>query len=58
MLLLRSYRGTSSSVVLRFTDVFVPGDGRWRAVASHGSLVAEIPAKSGETELRFVTEVS
>ena len=36
-----SYRGTSSSVVLRFTDVFVRCDGRWRAVASHGSLVAQ-----------------
>lgn len=36
-----SYRGTSSSVVLRFTDVFVRRDGRWRAVASHGSLVAQ-----------------
>jgi len=36
-----SYRGTSSSVVLRFTDVFVRRDGRWRAVASHGSIVAQ-----------------
>ena len=35
-----SYRGTSSSVVLRFTDVFVRREGRWQAVASHGSLVA------------------
>jgi len=36
-----SYRGASSSVVLRFTDVFVRHDGRWRVVASHGSLVAQ-----------------
>ena len=34
-----SYRGSSSSVVLRFTDVFVRRDGRWQAVASHGSTV-------------------
>ena len=34
-----SYRGASSSVVLRFTDVFVRRDGQWRVVASHGSLV-------------------
>jgi len=36
-----SYRGTSQSVVLRFTDVFVRRDGRWQAVASHGSTVAQ-----------------
>lgn len=36
-----SYRGTSASVVLRFTDVFVRRDGRWQAVASHGSAVAQ-----------------
>jgi ketosteroid isomerase-like protein len=36
-----SYRGTSSSVVLRFTDMFVRHDGRWRVVASHGSLVPQ-----------------
>jgi ketosteroid isomerase-like protein len=35
-----SYRGTSASVVLRFTDVFVRRDGRWQAVASHASTVA------------------
>lgn len=35
-----SYRGTASSVVLRFTDIFVRQDGRWRVVASHASLVA------------------
>ena len=26
-------------VVIRFTDTFVRRDGRWRAVASHASLV-------------------
>src|SRR6185436_13114469 len=35
-----SYRGTSASVLLRFTDVFVLRDGRWQAVVSHGSMVA------------------
>lgn len=35
-----SYRGTSVSVVLRFTDVFVRRNGTWQAVASHGSTVA------------------
>ena len=35
-----SYRGASSSVVLRFTDVFVRRAGQWRVVASHGSLVS------------------
>lgn len=34
-----SYRGVSASVVLRFTDVFVRRNGRWQAVASHGSAV-------------------
>jgi ketosteroid isomerase-like protein len=34
-----SYRGTSASVVLRFTDVFVRRDGRWQAVVSHGCMV-------------------
>jgi len=34
-----SYRGTSATVVLRFTDVFVRRGGRWRAVASHGSTI-------------------
>jgi ketosteroid isomerase-like protein len=36
-----SYRGTSSSVVLRFTDVFIRRDGRWQVVASHGSIVSQ-----------------
>jgi ketosteroid isomerase-like protein len=36
-----SYRGSSASVVLRFTDVFVWRDGRWQAVISHGSMVAQ-----------------
>lgn len=35
-----SYRGTSASLVLRFTDVFVRQNGRWQVVASHGSIVA------------------
>jgi ketosteroid isomerase-like protein len=35
-----SYRGASSTVVLRFTDVFVRRDARWQVVASHGSAVA------------------
>lgn len=35
-----SYQGTSASVLLRFTDVFVLRDGRWQAVVSHGSMVA------------------
>jgi ketosteroid isomerase-like protein len=34
-----TYRGTSSSVVLRFTDVFVRRGGRWQVVASHASTV-------------------
>ena len=36
-----SYRGTSASVVLRFTDVFVRRDNRWQAVASHASVLAQ-----------------
>ena len=36
-----SYRGTSASVVLRFTDVFIRRGGRWQVVASHGSTVAQ-----------------
>jgi len=35
-----SYRGTSASVVLRFTDVFVRRGKRWQIVASHASAVA------------------
>jgi ketosteroid isomerase-like protein len=35
-----SFRGTSASVVLRFTDVFVRRGNRWQAVASHASAVA------------------
>ena len=35
-----SYRGATSSVTLRFTDVFVLRQGRWQIVASHGSMVA------------------
>jgi ketosteroid isomerase-like protein len=36
-----SYQGTSVSVKLRFTDVFVKQNGNWRAVASHATLIAE-----------------
>ena len=35
-----SYRGTSAFAQLRFTDVFVHDGGRWRVVASQGSLIA------------------
>jgi hypothetical protein len=31
--------GAGYDVVIRFTDVFVRGDGRWQAVASHASVV-------------------
>jgi ketosteroid isomerase-like protein len=34
------YRGERSSIVLRFTDVFVKRDGRWQIVASQGTPVA------------------
>ena len=34
------YRSQSATVVLRFTDVFQLRDGRWRIVASQGTLVA------------------
>lgn len=36
-----SYQGESSSVMLRFTDVFVRRGGRWQVVTSHGSTVAQ-----------------
>ncbi len=36
-----SYRGQRSSVVLRFTDVFVKRDGRWQVVASQGTQVSQ-----------------
>ena len=39
-----SYQGERASVVQRFTDVFVRRDGRWQAVASQGTQVAQ-PAK-------------
>jgi hypothetical protein len=32
--------GTPYDVVIRFTDTFVRDDGRWRALASHSSLVS------------------
>jgi ketosteroid isomerase-like protein len=34
-----SYQGQRSTVVLRFTDVFVKRAGRWQAVASQGTLI-------------------
>lgn len=34
-----SYQGTSVSVSLRFTDVFVNQNGKWRAVASQATLI-------------------
>jgi ketosteroid isomerase-like protein len=34
-----SYQGNAASVVLRFTDVFVLVDSRWKIVASQGTLV-------------------
>jgi ketosteroid isomerase-like protein len=35
-----SYRGEAATVALRFTDVFALRDGRWRIVASQGTLIA------------------
>ena len=34
-----TFGGHDYDVVIRFTDTFVRGDGRWQAVASHASLV-------------------
>lgn len=36
-----SYQGKQASVVQRFTDVFAKRDGRWQAVASQGTPVAQ-----------------
>jgi hypothetical protein len=36
-----SYQGKRASVTQRFTDVFVKRDGRWQAVASQGTQVAQ-----------------
>ena len=36
-----SYQGKRASVIQRFTDVFAKRDGRWQAVASQGTQVAE-----------------
>jgi ketosteroid isomerase-like protein len=36
-----SYKGQRSSVVLRFTDVFVKRGGRWQVVASQGTQVSQ-----------------
>lgn len=35
------YKGERSSVVLRFTDVFVKREGRWQVVASQATAVAQ-----------------
>jgi ketosteroid isomerase-like protein len=36
-----SYQGKKASVTQRFTDVFIKRDGRWQAVASQGTQVAQ-----------------
>jgi ketosteroid isomerase-like protein len=36
-----SYQGKRASVTQRFTDVFVSRDGRWQAVASQGTQIAQ-----------------
>ena len=36
-----SYKGQRSSVVLRFTDVFVKREGRWQVIASQGTQVVK-----------------
>jgi ketosteroid isomerase-like protein len=36
-----TYQGKRASVVQRFTDVFARRDGRWQAVASQGTQVAQ-----------------
>lgn len=36
-----SYKGSSMSVTLRFTDVFVRRAGRWQVVSSHATQIVE-----------------
>jgi uncharacterized protein (TIGR02246 family) len=36
-----TYKGQRGNVTLRFTDVFVRRDGRWQAVASQGTVIAQ-----------------
>jgi ketosteroid isomerase-like protein len=36
-----SYRGTSASVALRFTDIFVRRSRDWQVVALHATTVAQ-----------------
>jgi ketosteroid isomerase-like protein len=36
-----TYKGKHASIVQRFTDVFAMRDGRWQAVASQGTQVAQ-----------------
>jgi ketosteroid isomerase-like protein len=38
-----SYQGKKASVTQRFTDVFIKRDGRWQAVASQGTQIAQSP---------------
>lgn len=40
-----TYQGKRASVTQRFTDVFVKRNGRWQAVASQGTQVAEGPPR-------------
>jgi ketosteroid isomerase-like protein len=40
-----SYKGRRASVVQRFTDVFAERGGRWQAVTSQGTQVAESTTK-------------
>jgi uncharacterized protein (TIGR02246 family) len=36
-----TYKGQRGNMTLRFTDVFVRRDGRWQAVASQGTVIAQ-----------------
>ena len=40
-----TFNGSPMSARIRFTDVFLKRRGRWRAVASHASTLAESPAR-------------
>ncbi|MFY9553139.1 MAG: nuclear transport factor 2 family protein [Blastocatellia bacterium] len=40
-----TYKGNRVSVVQRFTDIFAKRDGRWQAVASQGTQVAQQPTE-------------
>jgi len=43
MLRVFSLAGKKASVTKRFTDVFIKRDGRWQAVASQGTQIAQSP---------------